>query len=147
MKIQCFQHLRVVGSIIVFGVVWLKAANGKSEIDSAKSSEVAPQRRFTSNLFTGQRVRSFWNRITFWRLGWYAHGPFQTRCRFRISYLGAVPSNLSGGLKVCSVYEGGLLMTLDLIRRSSPATKEATSTRVRFGFYNGREFSAILLGT
>ena len=33
---------------------------------------------------------------------------------FEFFYLGAVPSSLSGGIKHGSVYEGALLMTLDL---------------------------------
>ena len=36
---------------------------------------------------------------------------------FEFFYAGAVPSNLTGGLKRGSVYEGALLMTLDLDSR------------------------------
>jgi porin len=147
MKIQWFQHLRVVGSLILIGLVWLKPANGKSEADSPKPSEIPSTAESQATRSWSQKVKSFLEQdylLGDWggtRTALSKHG-----VDFEFFYLGAVPSNLSGGLKGGSVYEGGLLMTLDLDSQKLAGYEGGHFHAGSLWIHNGREFSANFVG-
>jgi porin len=65
---------------------------------------------------------------------------------FEFVYFGAVPSNVDGGLKEGSVYEGALLMTLDLYSEKLVGYDGGQLHAGGLSIHNGREFSANYVG-
>jgi len=65
---------------------------------------------------------------------------------FEFVYFGAVPSNVGGGIKQGSVYEGAFLMTLDLDSQKLAGYKGGTLHASSVSVHNGPEFSANYVG-
>src|SRR5439155_24158616 len=65
---------------------------------------------------------------------------------FEFVYFGSVPSNVGGGIKQGSVYEGAFLMTLDLDSEKLAGYKGGQFHAGSLYAHNGREFSANFIG-
>lgn len=65
---------------------------------------------------------------------------------FEFVYFGAVPSNVGGGIKRGSVYEGGLLMLLDLDSEKLVGYPGGLLHAAGLSIHNGDEFSANYIG-
>src|SRR5258707_2042294 len=65
---------------------------------------------------------------------------------FEFVYFGSVPSSVGGGIKQGCVYEGALLMTLDLDSEKLAGYKGGQFHAGSLYIHNGREFSANFVG-
>jgi porin len=125
-----YWSVRCLGLGVFLGAFWLAAEAPAQEPADADSAFV----RFCKQDYLFGDWGGFRNTLK------------ETGVDFEFVYFGAVPSNLEGGLKEGSVYEGALMMLLDLDSAKLAGYEGGQFHAGAFSIHNGPEFSANYVG-